>query len=151
MSSLLLQFQSLVSDVIKNRTELGCPTPCNTHEYRLTKSSLGTNTNVYRGKMTLFPFYNLPKIKIEEEYTLMDAAAIITATGGSLSLFVGLSCYGFVWRTFEWLEGSYRSRVSSGGRRRPSSFGAEHPMKDGGDDVKMRKVGILSGITPLDG
>ena len=48
MSSLLLQFQSLVSDVIKNRTELGCPTPCNTHEYRLTKSSLGTNTNVYR-------------------------------------------------------------------------------------------------------
>ena len=117
---MLAQFQALVSDVIRNRTELGCPTPCATHEYRLTKSNLGTNTNVRRfvlnemeqllsicqeliilslidredswyssinicsGKMSLYPFYNLPSIKIEEEYTLMDAAAMITATGGSL-------------------------------------------------------------------
>ena len=40
--------------------------------------------NICSGKMSLYPFYNLPSIKIEEEYTLMDAAAMITATGGSL-------------------------------------------------------------------
>ncbi len=28
---------------------------------------------------------------------LMDFAAIISATGGSLGLFLGLSCYGVVW------------------------------------------------------
>ena len=61
--------------------------------------------------MSLYPFYDQPTIKIEEEYTLMDAAAMITATGGSLSIFVGLSCYGCIWRVFEWLEKSfYRPR-----------------------------------------
>ena len=43
-----IQIHSLVSDVIINRTELGCPIPCTSHEYRLTKSNLGTNTNVHR-------------------------------------------------------------------------------------------------------
>ena len=43
-----IQIHSLVSDVIINRTELGCPIPFTSHEYRLTKSNLGTNTNVHR-------------------------------------------------------------------------------------------------------
>ena len=46
----------------------------------------------------LFAKYNTQKVKIEEEYTLMGANAIISATGGSLGLFLGLSCYGVVWK-----------------------------------------------------
>ena len=84
--------------------------------------------------MALYPFYNLPKIKIEEEYTLMDAAGIITATGGSLSIFVGLSCYGFVWKVFEWLEESFR-----GPRRSP---GKRHRVKDMRDDDTLPKVKV---------
>ena len=34
----------------------------------------------------------------------MGVNAIISATGGSLGLFLGLSCYGVVWKLFEWLE-----------------------------------------------
>ena len=96
--------------------------------------------------MSLFPFYNLPSIKIEEEYTLMDAAAMITATGGSLSIFVGLSCYGFVWRIFEWLESSYRSQS---GRRSSIGTGGgrgEKQIQDGGDDVNMWKARV-TGLT----
>ena len=48
-------------------------------------------------------------VKIEEEYTLMDTNAIISATGGSLGLFLGLSCYGVVWKLIEMLEGFYNS------------------------------------------
>ena len=98
--------------------------------------------------MSLFPFYNLPSIKIEEEYTLMDAAAMITATGGALSIFVGLSCYGFVWRIFEWLESSYRSQS---GRRSSIGTGGgrgEKQIQDGGDDVKMWKARV-TGLTAL--
>ena len=92
-----------------NRTNLGCPKPCAIHEYSLTKSNLGTNTNVHKGKTAIWPTYNLPRIKIEEEYELMDVGAIIAAAGGSLSLFLGLSCYGFLWHFFERLEVSYQS------------------------------------------
>ena len=108
-----------------NRTELGCPKPCAMHEYSLTKSNLGTNTNVHKGKTAIWPTYNLPRIKIEEEYELMDVGAIIAAAGGSLSLFLGLSCYGFVWHVFERLEVSYQSRSSKPSNAGRPSIGAK--------------------------
>ena len=68
----------------------------------------------------------------------MDAAGIITATGGSLSIFVGLSCYGLVWKVFEWLEESFR-----GPRRSP---GKRHRVKDMRDDDTPPKVKV-NGLT----
>ena len=93
-----------------NRTNLGCPKPCAIHEYSLTKSNLGTNTNVHKGKTSIWASYNLPRIKVEEEYKLMDVGAIVAAAGGSLSLFLGLSCFRFIWQVFDQLEVSFQSR-----------------------------------------
>ena len=52
----------------------------------------------------IFVKYGRPKTKIEEEYTLMGANAIISAAGGSLGLFLGFSCYGAIWNIFESAE-----------------------------------------------
>ena len=51
--------------------------------------------------------YASPKVKIEEEYTLMGTNAIISATGGSLGLFLGFSCYGAIWNIFEFLKKAF--------------------------------------------
>ena len=48
--------------------------------------------------------FNLPFVTVEEEYRLFDTVAIISATGGSLGLFLGLSGYSVIWTGFEWLE-----------------------------------------------
>ena len=47
---------------------------------------------------TIYTKYSSPKINIEKEYTIMGVNAIISATGGSLGLFLGLSCYGVAWK-----------------------------------------------------
>ena len=69
--------------------------------------------------------YASPKVKIEEEYTLMGTNAIISATGGSLGLFLGFSCYGAIWNIFEMLKkiltffnSSHRRRAKTGNGRR---------------------------------
>lgn len=61
--------------------------------------------------------YASPKVKIEEEYTLMGTTAIISATGGSLGLFLGFSCYGAVWNIIEMVETIFNSILKFGGRR----------------------------------
>ena len=55
-------------------------------------------------KTVLYVSYASPKVKIEDEYILMGTNAIISATGGSLGLFLGLSCFGAVWYIFEKVE-----------------------------------------------
>ena len=50
---------------------------------------------------TIYTKYSSPKINIEKEYTIMGVNAIISATGGSLGLFLGLSCYGVAWSILE--------------------------------------------------
>ena len=57
-------------------------------------------------------------MKIEEEYTLMGPTAIISATGGSLGLFLGFSCYGAIWNVFEMLETVFNSLLMTGGKRK---------------------------------
>ena len=49
----------------------------------------------------IYSKYSTPKINIEKEYTIMGVNAIISATGGSLGLFLGLSCYGVAWNILE--------------------------------------------------
>ena len=61
-------------------------------------------SHTYKNQTMFFASYSSHKVKIEEEYTLMDTNAIIAATGGSLGLFLGLSCYGVVWKMVEMLE-----------------------------------------------
>ena len=62
--------------------------------------------------------YESPKVKIEEEYTLMGTTAIISATGGSLGLFLGFSCYGAVWNIFGMVETIFNSIFMFGGKKR---------------------------------
>ena len=62
---------------------------------------------------TLLYTYASPKVKIEEEYTLMGTTAIISAAGGSLGLFLGFSCYGAIWHILDMLERVYNSIFSS--------------------------------------
>ena len=58
----------------------------------------------YENTTTLWVDYASPKIRVEEEYTIMGLNAIISATGGSLGLFLGLSCYGVAWKILEKVE-----------------------------------------------
>ena len=86
---------------------MGCPRRCNHMKFSFTNSNLGTNTNGLENKTFLWAQFNLPYATIEEEYRLFDTVAIISATGGSLGLFLGLSCYSVIWTGFEWLEAAF--------------------------------------------
>jgi hypothetical protein len=55
-------------------------------------------------------------IQVEEEYRLMDLAAIISATGGSLGLFLGFSFYGGAWNVVKWIAVTYRTLTKKRGR-----------------------------------
>ena len=101
---------------------MGCPIVCENVAYHITNPKLGKNImpkfgQKYNGNKTvLLAKKNSHWVKIEEEYTLMGVNAIISATGGSLGLFLGLSCYGVAWTFFEWLEAAYnflRSKAKS--------------------------------------
>ena len=97
----------MASDVVADHEELGCPVRCHHVQFHYTKSNMGTNTHVIKNKTSFWPMLNLPYVTIEEEYRLFDTIAIISATGGSLGLFLGLSCYDVIWTTFEWVEALY--------------------------------------------
>ena len=97
--------------VTDTHIKVGCPILCENVEYHIRLSKMGINLASSGNKNTtvLFAKYNTPKIKIEEEYTLMGTNAIISATGGSLGLFLGISCYGVVWKLIEMLQSAYNS------------------------------------------
>ena len=78
--------------------ELGCPILCENVEYHITNQKMGQNVHYHENKTMFWAKFHSGSVKIEEEYTLMDTNAIISATGGSLGLFLGLSCYGVVWK-----------------------------------------------------
>ena len=71
-----------------------CPTLCEKVEYHIRTPTSGKNYVEIENKTTLWIWHESSKVKIEEEYVLMGGNAIISATGGSLGLFLGLSCYG---------------------------------------------------------
>ena len=86
---------------------------CKNVEYHITLSRLGENFRFGENTTSLFVGYASSKIKIEEEYTLMGVNAIISATGGSLGLFLGLSCYGVAWNILEAVETACNSLIAS--------------------------------------
>ena len=70
----------------------------------MTALKLANNYSGSQNRTSLYAKYATPKIKIEKEYTIMNVNAIISATGGSLGLFLGLSCYGVAWNILEKIE-----------------------------------------------
>ena len=86
---------------------MGCPQRCHNMKFSFTNCYLGTNTMGHVNKTTLWAQFKLPYVTMEEEYRLFDTVAIISATGGSLGLFLGLSCYSVIWTGFEWLEAAF--------------------------------------------
>ena len=70
----------------------------------MTALKLANNYSGSHNRTSLYAKYATPKIKIEKEYTIMGVNAIISATGGSLGLFLGLSCYGVAWNILEKIE-----------------------------------------------
>lgn len=92
-----------------------CPTQCEIIDYDIRLSKLAKNSvsNSLIKKTMFFVSYATTKVKIEEEYTLMGTNAIISATGGSLGLFLGFSCYGAIWNVFEMLKKAANSIFSS--------------------------------------
>ena len=102
--NLRIQFQNKAGSAINNRWKLGCPHRCYYDNFSITKSNLGTNTNGHENKISFWPMFNLPFVTVEEEYRLFDTVAIVSATGGSLGLFLGLSCYNVIWKGYECLE-----------------------------------------------
>ena len=97
----------MASDVVAEYQKLGCPMRCHHVKFHYTKSNMGTKTHVIENKTSFWPTFNHPYVTIEEEYRLFDTIAIISATGGSLGLFLGLSCYNVIWTAFEWVEALY--------------------------------------------
>ena len=96
--------------VLESDQDIGCPILCENVEYHITNPKLGKNLRLgdpLHNKTYLFAKKNSNLVKIEEQYTLMGPNAIISATGGSLGLFLGLSCYGIVWKLFEGMEAAY--------------------------------------------
>ena len=95
--------------------QAGCPLSCENVEYHLRVSKMGRNVvteKEFQNITMLYIKYSTHKIKIEEEYILMGANAIISATGGSLGLFLGLSCYGVVWKLVDFLEAACNASQS---------------------------------------
>ena len=93
--------------VLESMKYIGCPILCEDIEYHITNPKLGKNIQWHDNKTALIAKYKSHWVKIEEEYTLMGVNAIISATGGSLGLFLGLSFYGVVWKLVEMLESGY--------------------------------------------
>ena len=91
----------------------GCPILCENIVYDIRLSKMGINSlgnKDHVDKTIIYAKYHgSHKVKIEEEYTLMGATAIISATGGSLGLFLGFSCYGAIWNIFEMVETVFNS------------------------------------------
>ena len=83
-----------------------CPTLCEYIKYEIGASPSGANYMEFENKTTLWVVAreSKPRIKIEQEYFLMGGNAMISATGGSLGLFLGLSCYGAAWTILEKVE-----------------------------------------------
>ena len=90
-------FQATLA-VIEQPQDTGCPKMCENMKFQITNPKLGQNLRWKANKTVLLAKMNSPWVTIEEEYRLMGVNAIISATGGSLGLFLGLSCYGVVWR-----------------------------------------------------
>ncbi len=57
---------------------------------------MGRNSCPSRDRCNFYAYFNSNTVKVETEYRLMDTAAMISATGGSLGLFLGFSVYGEV-------------------------------------------------------
>ena len=100
------------------------PTLCENVEYHIRTATSGKNYVEYENTTTLWVGYAEPKIRIEEEYTLMGVNSIISATGGSLGLFLGLSCYGVAWNIFDMVENAYYSITSLWRRKKTNGEGA---------------------------
>ena len=100
-------FQATLA-VIEQPQHTGCPKMCENMKFQITNPKLGQNLRWKANKTVLLAKMNSPWVTIEEEYRLMGVNAIISATGGSLGLFLGLSCYGVVWKLCEWLEAAYK-------------------------------------------
>ena len=98
---------------------------CESIEYDIRLSKLGKNSKTFsQTKETMFyAGYASPKVKIEEEYTLMGTNAIISATGGSLGLFLGFSCFGAVWKFFEMLKKAFNSIFASNKKKAKAGNG----------------------------
>ena len=102
----------------------GCPTLCNKVRYDVRLSQLSENSMTISESYTgIYAKYAVPKIKVEEEYTLMGINAIISAAGGSLGLFLGFSCYGAIWNIFEMVEYFFDSIFSSKKKKAKSGNG----------------------------
>ena len=107
---------------------------CEKVEYHIRTPTSGKNWMEIENKTTLWVFYATPKIKIEEEYTLMGANAIISATGGSLGLFLGLSCYGIAWNILEKVEAAYDFIASLRRKKKEESRGVNDNNPNGMND-----------------
>ena len=102
----LMSFQIIWIHIQQNYKD-HCPTLCENIEYDIRSTKLGKNSMTaprFWNGTVLYARYASPKVKIEDEYTLMGTNAIISATGGSLGLFLGFSCFGAVWNIFEMLK-----------------------------------------------
>ena len=104
-------FPQIIWRLLDGHAKRACPDLCQKVEYGIAMSKLGDNYKAVQNKTTLSVRYASPKVKIEEEYTLMSVNAIISATGGSLGLFLGLSCYGVAWKVLETLKCAFKSLV----------------------------------------
>ena len=83
---------------LEKYSEIGCPIMCEKVTYDIRMTQLAENAMSTSENLTmLYAKYANSKVKIEEEYILMGTNAIISATGGSLGLFLGFSCYGAIW------------------------------------------------------
>ena len=94
---------------------------CEEARYDFRVSQFGENAVSIEEKVGLYGVYAMyesSKVKTEEEYLLMGANAIISATGGSLGLFLGFSCFGAIWNIFEMIESIIKYFIPSHSHRR---------------------------------
>jgi len=74
-----------------------CPVPCDSITYTMRSSRLAKNSCYESNRTSIWVYFDMNAMLVEEEYRLMDEAAILSATGGSLGLFLGFSCLGIAW------------------------------------------------------
>jgi hypothetical protein len=63
-----LQIQQWLGEVILNRTDLGCPNPCDQIKYKVTLSQMGSNSCAKKDACVFYPYFPTTAVTVEEEF-----------------------------------------------------------------------------------
>ncbi|XP_059095735.1 uncharacterized protein LOC131890413 [Tigriopus californicus] len=102
-----LEARKIVRNTVYNYKEIGCLMPCVENQVNMNVVTFGEKANLIPNKFTFYVIYLYDGVNVKQQYRLMDFATIVAAVGGSLSLFLGISCFGVTWKLIEFIHSKF--------------------------------------------